>query len=315
MGRKRMNYTKRKKKRRRKTKKRKKNITGGKLPDKSFVKDNCAPKKDNEVLDFTCYTTDALIKIKNAWNKRHPDQQIQEDSPKDIWIQIKDYMKNTCDRESCWLKHTFIKESVDKNIMDYTFAPTTPSKWKDNPNTWLSSVDIGKVMKQYEKKYNPLFQFIGPSPINWDTADGDGCVLDELCNFELQNYLGRGHYKIGIIFNLDPDYKPGSHWVMLFINGSANEIYYFDSYGNTNEKIPASILRFVKKIQTQARQINKTYTFQFNKTRHQYGHSECGMYCLYMIIQLLKQKSFNYLIGNRIHDKTVWNCRKKYFNI
>jgi|UniRef100_A0A6C0AL89 hypothetical protein len=315
MGRK---YTKkkvRKKVKKKVRKKSKKKLKGGTVPKKKFIKDNCAPKKDNELLGFTCYTSNALIKIKSAWDKRHPDQKILENDPKEIWNKIKEYMRDTCNRESCWLKHKTIREAVDKNIMDYTFAPATPSKWKDNPNTWLNSVDIGKVMKQYEKKYNPMFQFIGPSPINWDTIDDKECVLEELCKFDLKNYLKRGHYKIGIIFNLDPHYKSGSHWVMLFINGNANEIYYFDSYGNANEKIPSSIMRLVKKIQAQAKQIGSTYTFQFNKTRHQYGNSECGMYCLYMIIQLLKRQSFKYLTGKRIVDKTVWNCRKKYFNI
>ena len=311
MGRK---YTKRKKVRKKQTKKRRKNLKGGTRP-KKFVKDNCAPKNNDDVLNFTCYTVDALIKIKIAWNKRHPDKKIQENDPKQIWSKIKEYMKSTCDRESCWLKHKTINEAVDKNIMDYTFAPATPAKWKNNPNTWLNSLDITKVMKQYEKKYNPTFQFIGPSPINWDTIDDNECVLEELCKFDLKNYLKMGHYKIGIIFNLDPHYKPGSHWVMLFINGNANEIYYFDSYGNNNEKIPTSIMRLVKKIQKQANQLKLTYTFQYNKTKHQYGNSECGMYCLYMIIQLLKRKSFNFLNKKRIVDKTVWDCRKKYFNI
>ena len=50
--------------------------------------------------------------------------------------------------------------------------------------------------------------------------------------------------------------------------------------------------------------------------RHQYGHSECGMYCLYMIIQLLKSdKTFKLLNSKRITDDSVWKCRKKYFNI
>ena len=72
-----------------------------------------------------------------------------------------------------------------------------------------------------------------------------------------------------------------------------------------------ALAKFISKI---VESITKV-TFQFNKTRHQYGNSECGMYCLYMIIQLLKRQSFKYLTGKRIVDKTVWNCRKKYFNI
>tara|TARA_B100000519_G_C14237772_1_gene435635 strand:+ start:607 stop:1572 length:966 start_codon:yes stop_codon:yes gene_type:complete len=317
-------YTKRKYVKKRKTKKnkkKKKTAKGGDPENKKiFIKDNCAPKKNSEVLDFTCYTNDALQKMKISWNKRHPDQKIIHTNPRLIWNDIKSYMRNTCNRESCWLKQTAINSGIDKNIMDYTFAPEIPLKWKDEPNTWLNSIDIGKVMKQYEKKYSN-FQFIGPSPINWDTKEDKKCILEELCNFNLINYLKKRHTKIGIIFNLDPHYKSGSHWVMLFINCKLTtekpdgEIYYFDSYGNNSEKVPASILRFVKKVQEQAIKLNKQYTFDYNTKRHQYGHSECGMYCLYMIIQLLKNKKFKELNSKRITDEGVWNCRKKYFNI
>ena len=312
-------YTRRKYKKKRKTKKRsKKKIKGGD-PEihKQFVKDNCAPKKDKDVLGFTCYTNNALIKMKQSWNKRHPDQKINDTNPRLIWEHLKKYMRNSCNRESCWLKQETINSGIDKNIMDYTFAPETPAIWKEEPNKWLNSVDIGKVMKQYENKYNN-FQFIGPSPINWDSKEDNMCILPELCNFDLINYLKKGYNKVGIIFNLDPHYKPGSHWVMLFINCKRREIYYFDSYGNNSEKVPASIIRFVKKVQKQALKLNKykPYTFEYNKMRHQYGHSECGMYCLYMIIQLLKSdKTFKLLNSKRITDDSVWKCRKKYFNI
>lgn len=32
-----------------------------------------------------------------------------------------------------------------------------------------------------------------------------------------------------IVINLDPHYKPGSHWVCLYLSG--NRVEYFDSYG------------------------------------------------------------------------------------
>ena len=131
---------------------------------------------------------ESLNKLKIAWNKRHPDQKINDTKPRLIWKHLKEYMRNACNRESCWLKQETIKSGIDKNIMDYTFAPETPAIWKEEPNKWLNSVDIGKVMKQYENKYNN-FQFIGPSPINWDSKEDNICILPELCDFDLINYL------------------------------------------------------------------------------------------------------------------------------
>ena len=36
---------------------------------------------------------------------------------------------------------------------------------------------------------------------------------------------------MGIVFNLDPHDKPGSHWVSMYVDLNNGGIYYFDSYG------------------------------------------------------------------------------------
>ena len=48
---------------------------------------------------------------------------------------------------------------------------------------------------------------------------------------------------------------------------------------------------------------------------HQETESECGMYCLYFIIEMLKDKSATHFLENKIDDKEVFILRKKYFNI
>ena len=42
------------------------------------------------------------------------------------------------------------KNIPDKTIAD-SFRPMMPKEWKNNPTAWLSTIDINKVMKQYEK--------------------------------------------------------------------------------------------------------------------------------------------------------------------
>ena len=82
-----------------------------------------------------------------------------------------------------------------------------------NPNEWLNSLDISRVMKQYENDYK-CFDFLGPSPIDFDTfKENNECVWDEICNFDLNKSYTKGKRKFGFIFNLDPHYKGGSHWV------------------------------------------------------------------------------------------------------
>ena len=73
------------------------------------------------------------------------------------------------------------------------FSPKSPESWKRNINEWLSSVDILKFMKQYEKAYH-CFEFLGPSPIDFDTHVAYGkCVWEDLCNFKLSDTISRGN--------------------------------------------------------------------------------------------------------------------------
>ena len=52
-------------------------------------------------------------------------------------------------------------------IYSDSFRPDMPNTWSSNPNTWLSTIDINKVMEQYEEAY-PKFQYLGANPIDFD---------------------------------------------------------------------------------------------------------------------------------------------------
>ena len=273
----------------------------------------CSPKTKSDTLPYTCYTKKGLHKIKNIWNKKHPDRKITSNRPRNIWRSLQYVLSKSCNKESCWLKHKCIKENIDLETKEYTFAPEAPKEWEENPNEWLTSIDILEVMKQYEKTYK-CFDFIGPSPIDYDKHVAYGeCVWEELCEFSLLKQIKEGKTKIGIVFNLDPHHKPGSHWVAMFINTKKREIYYLDSYG---EKIPRQINKFANRVKKQSLKIGnkKEYKLISNKRRHQFSESECGMYSLYFIIQMLKGITFKKFVSKRIKDKYMVKLRKIYFN-
>ena len=297
--------TKRNKKKlkRKQTRKRKRN-------NKKFMKDRCSPKLDIHSLPFTCYTKNSLHKLKEIWNIKHPQNKIKSNDDKVIWQQLKHMMSNMCNRESCWLNKLYEHEGLKEVEYDGNFAPIMPNSWHKKPTTWLDSNNIINVMKGWENKCKQ-FQFIGPSPINYDEYIAYGeCVWDELCNFNLEEMLNENIMKIGIIFNLDTHDKPGSHWVAMFINNKKQEIYYFDSYG---DNIPRRIKKFANKVILQGKKLNKKYVLKLNKTRHQYSDSECGMYSLYFITELIKGKPFS-RFNRKIKDKHMKKLRKIYFN-
>ena len=278
---------------------------------KKYTKKACSPKRNGESLPFTCYTSKSLHKLKDIWNMRHPDQHIKSDNPRKIWEELRNLTKNTCSSESCWLRHQCIKNDIDKNFWDNNFAPLSPKEWRKNPNEWLTTTDIQKVMAQWEYA-NPNFLFIGPSPIDYDEHVIFGeCVWEELCKFSLRKYRQKGINKIGIIFNLDEHTEPGSHWVALFIDCLKRKIYYFDSYG---DDIPGQIDKFSNELIHQSENFGEKYEKIISKNRHQYGNSECGMYCLYFIIQMLQGTPHKTFENIRIPDSKMTKMRKEYFN-
>ena len=149
---------------------------------------NCSPKPKGEINEFTCYTNKSLYKLRDLWNARHPDVKITSSSPKEIHRQISEKLSGICNKESCWIKQKADFGPIESDMAE-SFAPESPPEWKKNPNEWLSSIDIINVMKQYEKAYK-CFDFIGPTPIDFDTRKLYGeCVWDELCNFSLEEQI------------------------------------------------------------------------------------------------------------------------------
>jgi hypothetical protein len=280
--------------------------------NKTFKKLNCSP--ENKDKEYTCYTDDDLVKLKQMWNARHPDRPITTNVSKDIWAQLKEYYLSICNKESCWVRKMTKNTKMERELLD-AFAPESPKEWNKNPNEWVSSIDILKVMKQYEKKYK-CFNFLGPSPIDYDTPKLYGeCVWDELCHFNLEQQLKKGYKKFGIIFNLDPHYKGGSHWVSLFINVKEKTVFYFDSAG---EAVPAQIKKFADMVISQGKQLSIPINFKFDQNHpveHQYGNTECGIYAIFFIIYMLEDKiTATYLKTHILKDKYIEKFRNVFYN-
>lgn len=274
----------------------------------------CSPKEKDKINKFSCYTDETLIKLRDLWNERHPDNPIKTNNTQEIHKILTDKLSKVCNKESCWLKQKFTQHKLDEAISD-SFAPESPDEWEKNPNEWLTSSDIINVMKQYEKAYK-CFDFIGPSPIDFDTKKMFGeCVWDELCNFSLSEQIKKGKTKIGIIFNTDPHTRPGEHWISMFINIKKGKIFFFDSVGNP---IPELIMVFVNKIIEQGQNLNPKINFIFDQNHpveHQYKNTECGIYSLFFIIHMLEDKiTEHYLKTHILKDEYMEKFRKVYFN-
>ena len=271
----------------------------------------CYPNKiKSKKKKFTCYNKNHLIDLIKKWNSKNKSNKIKykkSNSKKVLWKKLDDKFKN-CDTEWCWINKLVENKTKFKKL----FRPSHPKSWNRNNKEWLSNIDIEKVIKQYEDTYNN-FLFIGAIPIDYDYRYkfNNACVSEKLCNLNIGNLLNRGITKIGVIFNTDKHHQPGSHWISLFIDLDRKGIYYFDSVGNI---YPERIKKLIKDVKNQCHDINLNMRDFYNNISHQYGNSECGVYSINFIINMLTKKiSFKKFCENIIHDKQMLKKRKYYF--
>jgi len=271
-------------------------------------KNICSPSSNiHKLTSNTCMTPDIVLKIKKTYNDEHPLSKINTNDPIKIFKNLRQRFK--CDMDTCWLEKIGDK-AVKSEIKKRIFIPKRPVQWTKTPNEWLSNYDILNVIKQYEEAY-PEFYFIGPTPIDFEKKLNGSCVTRELCSFHLGSVSSKK--QIGIIFNLDEHDEPGSHWVSMYIDIDNKKIYYFDS---ASTEIPKEIESFKNRLI----QENGDFYFLSNSVEHQKGNTECGMYSLYFIIQMLLSKNRLKLFNNRfnndsykITDKNIEEYRSIYF--
>jgi len=99
----------------------------------------------------------------------------------------------------------------------------------------------------------------------------------------------------------------------MYIDNKKKKIYYFDSVG---DKPPNEIIKLVKKIQYQANELSIKLEYRENYPfSHQKGNTECGIYVLYFITEMLEgNKNFDYFTKNKISDDEMEKYRKIFFN-
>jgi hypothetical protein len=259
----------------------------------------------------SCFTRDSLIKIIQAYNKNCETNKESKtcnmkinykksDTTEELWKKIYEKLKNLCQQEYCWLSLDFFKTIDDPVINRLTFKPIKPN----GKYTWLSTTDLEAVMNQYSYYY-PDFRFVGALPIDFAS------IITELNSINFIDLYNQDVKKIGIIFNMDPSYKDGSHWVSLFINLYKKEINYFDSVGRC--PCPPEIEKLVHTIITNFLQKTIKLKYQCNTVQHQTGDSECGVYSLNFLINMIKDVPYKQYINKIQSDKQINKFRNKYF--
>lgn len=182
-----------------------------------------------------------------------------------------------------------IDEAEKQRLQIAYLRPPQPEVWRTDPDKWLDSTNIENVMKQYEEDVAD-FKFLGPYPIDFAAPDPYNktktkCLISEMCSLDMAGLKAAGKSKVGIIYNLDPHNKGGSHWVGNYVDLKKKVCYYFDSYGM---EVPGQIEKFMQWLTLQ----DPAMKLAYNARRFQLKDSECGMYSMYFIIRMLMGEEF-----------------------
>ena len=256
----------------------------------------CAPNRiDKYNKNKTCFSYKSLKRIAEKLDVP------TYGSTRDIQERIQNKFNHICKgNEYCVIDKNNL---LDTKEAQNAFKPVHPTS---NKYEWLSNFDMNKVMRQYEKKYKN-FVFMGSVPIDFDQ------IYRELRNLDVKYLLKNKTNKMGIIFNLDPSYKGGSHWVSTYmeISNDRCDICFCDSGGDPPVK---EIDVFMNRVIASANKLGYTMEKRINQIPMQKQDSECGVYSLYFITEQLKGKSFNRVISKNLTDKKMNKYREHFFN-
>ena len=274
----------------------------------------CSP--GNNTGQATCYPDEVIIEMKDIWNKRHPDSAIGSANPAAVWSDLRTKLGRSCKNERCWAIKLLTKRR-QAQLVPRLFVPAAQTKWCRNPTEWLDSNDLTLVMGQYEYAH-PSFMFLGPAPVDFaSVAESGPQGWPELNNLNLEKQLQRGKKTIGIIFNTDPHDEPGEHWISCFIDmrrANTLSLSFSDSVGRGP---PRPIDTFLSTVRAQMQNMKACpckVSYSYNKYQHQRKNTECGIFCLHMIISLLeKELTPQEYFKERKTDAMMNSLRDKFF--
>ncbi len=192
------------------------------------------------------------------------------------------------------------------------FRPKAPESWKKDPDDWLDNHSIEAVLKQYEEA-DPTFKSLGAVPIDFAapspySKDKKQCLLPEFCKLNLNDLRAEGKTGVGMVFNLDPHFKDGSHWIAMYVDVEEPACYYFDSYGYPP---PKQVKILMETLWSQDNRCKLAY----NGRRFQYSESECGIYSIYFIVCMHSGVAFKRFVKHRVKDQVMLFLRSWFFNV
>jgi hypothetical protein len=243
--------------------------------------------------------------LRQVYNKEHANERpIPKGGVDKVWKTIQHRLQEKCD-----------DGAAECIITSLIAKPKAPSSWRTNPEEWLSSLDIDELEHKFQQVFKQYY-YVGTVPIDFGKHSKTGqCLVNSLCSLDIRNIYKKGYRQIGIVFNTDVSTGPGKHWIALFCDIRPEleypRITYFDSYAYKPEKEIQVLMKTWKEEWDSTHIHSKPMEVSYNKTRHQYEDSECGMYSLYFHLCCL----MGIPMKDKVPDKVVRGFRSLLFKV
>lgn len=275
-----------------------------------------------------CSLPQQVEKMKEFYTTRlAPNQGSGASVPAERVIQsVKSALK--CDTESCIYEspeyQQFVGRLEAERTLEERFLPPGPR----NTTQLLTNRHIEAVLRQFAREFQDFvhipFQMI-------DFAEQQ----TELAQFDVGPYLRKGYRRFGCVLNTDTSSGRGKHWFCVFLDFTPLThteleqclqraptmlrytdrctIEYFNSSGNPARP---QIERWCHNKEREWRRTLpglNLWMVQACHFRHQWSHTECGVYALFYIRQRLAGHPYTNFSRYWIPDEQMIERRKSFF--
>ena len=214
----------------------------------------------------------------------------------------------------------------DPSLAQRLEAAFRPRRDFAGPREWLTSVDIDRALAQYNSPAFREFRYVAVSPIDFDKRRWRGvgpCVTPQVCGLTLRALRAAGKKEFGVVFNLDPSTRGGSHWVALYgalrvRSATRFGLYYCDSVGAPP---PPEVAALMQRLAAEAADVfgaraAARFGVGHSTVRRQFRDSECGVYAMLFIVACLTTRLPFADIARRVFgpDELVAGLRRVFFS-
>ena len=276
---------------------------------------HCAPiafQKNGDI--NTCFNHSELKLLANEFNKHskkssNNNKKIKVSQTKDGLVEnLKTAYREICnENQFCWIEQHLSNSSKKEQLLQ-KFRPIKPLSWYKNKNTWLNTYDIQYVLEQYQVLHKN-FKFLGVQPIDFESKNSsNNCIGDDFCDFTVAKLKSLKKTQFAAVFNTDPSYKSGQHWISMYCNVNPKKpnygIYFYDSVAND---APKEIRKFAQRI---VKEMNDPkFKYHENRIQRQRSSYDCGVFSIVFITQCLKYIEFNEICERMHYDNYINSLR------